>query len=100
MAEHKVCKCVYDYPDAQFASGMKVSTVKENRQAEQRGPTGVHQRKMETSLPTSKEDICPLEINIRFNKKDDLLGRWLCVWQWIRRGEGKHIFKDERAGLL
>jgi hypothetical protein len=28
MAEHKVCKRVYDCPDAQFASGMKVTTVK------------------------------------------------------------------------
>jgi hypothetical protein len=34
MAEHKVCKHVYDYPDAQFASGMKVTTVKENRRPE------------------------------------------------------------------
>jgi hypothetical protein len=73
MAEHIVCKCVYDYPDAQFASGMKVTTVKENRWAEQRGPTGIHQpRKTETSLPTSKEDMCPFKINIRFIKKDDL----------------------------
>jgi hypothetical protein len=73
MAEHKVCKRVYDYPDAQFSSGMKVTTVKENRRAEQRGPTGIHQpRKTETSLPTRKEDICPFKINIRFNKKDDL----------------------------
>jgi hypothetical protein len=73
MAEHKVCKCVYDYPDAQFASGMKVTTVIENRRAEQRGPTGIHQPcKMEMSLPTRQEDICPFKINIRFNKKDDL----------------------------
>jgi uncharacterized protein YlbG (UPF0298 family) len=73
MAEHKVCKRVYDYPDAQFASGMKVTTVKENRRAEQHGPTGIHQpRKTETSLPKRKEDICPFKINIRFNKKDDL----------------------------
>jgi hypothetical protein len=73
MAEHKVCKHVYDYPDAQFASGMKVTTVKENQQAEQRGPTCIHQpRKMETSLPTRKEDICPFKIKIRFNKKDYL----------------------------
>jgi hypothetical protein len=43
MAEHNFCKRVYDYPDAQFASGMKVTTVKENRRAEQRGPTGIHQ---------------------------------------------------------
>jgi hypothetical protein len=73
MAEHKACKCIYDYPDAQFAAGMKVATVKENRQAEQRGPTGIHQpRKMETSLPTRKEDMCPFKINIHFNKKDDI----------------------------
>jgi uncharacterized protein YlbG (UPF0298 family) len=64
MAEHKVCKRVYDYPDAQFASGMKVTTVKENRRAEQRGPTGIHQPR--------KIDICPFKINIRFNEKDDL----------------------------
>jgi uncharacterized protein YlbG (UPF0298 family) len=73
MAEHKVCKRVYDYPDTQFASGMMVTTVKENRRAEHHGPTGIHQpRKTETSLPTRKEDICPFKINIRFNKKDDL----------------------------
>jgi hypothetical protein len=73
MAEHKVCKRVYDYPDTQFASGMKVTTVKEYRWADQRGPTGIHQpRKTETSLPTRKEDMCPFKINIRFNKKDDL----------------------------
>jgi hypothetical protein len=73
MAEHKVCKRVYDYPDAQFASGMKVTIVKENRRAEQRGATGTHQpRKTEKSLPTRKEDICPFKTNIRFNKKDDL----------------------------
>jgi hypothetical protein len=73
MAEHKVCKHVYDYPDAQFASGMKVTTFKENRRAEQRGPTGIHQpSKMETSLPTRKEDSFPFKINICFNKKDDL----------------------------
>jgi hypothetical protein len=73
MAEHKVCKHVYDYPDAQFVTGMKVTTVKENRRAEKRGPTDIHQtRKTETSLPTSKEDICPFKINIRFNKKNDL----------------------------
>jgi hypothetical protein len=73
MAEHKVCKCVYDYPDAQFASGMKVTTVKENRRAEQRGPTGIQQpRKTETSLPTRREDTCPFKINTNFNKKDDL----------------------------
>jgi hypothetical protein len=52
---------------------MKFTTVKENRRAEQRGPTGIHQpRKTETSLPTRKEDICPFKINIRFNKKDNL----------------------------
>jgi hypothetical protein len=73
MAEHKVCKRVYDYPDAQFASGMKVTTVKEKQRAEQRGPTGIRQpRKTETSLPTGKEDICPFKINIPFNNKDDL----------------------------
>jgi SOS response regulatory protein OraA/RecX len=73
MAYHKVCRHVYDYPDAQFASGMKVMTVKENRWAEQRGPSGIHQpRKTETSLPTRREDICPFKISICFNKKDDL----------------------------
>jgi hypothetical protein len=57
MAEDKICKRVYDYPDAQFVSGMKVKTVKENRPAGQRGPTGIHQpRKTEMSLPTRKED--------------------------------------------
>jgi hypothetical protein len=72
MAEHKVCKHIYEYSDAQFSAGLKVMTVKENRRADQRGPTGINQpRKMETSLPTRKEDICPFKINIRFNKKDD-----------------------------
>jgi hypothetical protein len=73
MAEHKSCKRIYEYPYAQFAARMKVMTVKENRRAEQHGPTGIHQpRKTETSLPTRKEDICPFKINICFNKKDDL----------------------------
>jgi hypothetical protein len=73
MAEHKVSKRVYDYPDAQFASGMKATTVKENRRAEQHGPAGIHQPcKTETALPTRKEDICPFKVNICFNKKDDL----------------------------
>jgi hypothetical protein len=73
MAEHKVCKHVYDYPDAQFASGMKVMTVKENQRAEQCGPTGIHQScKTDMSLPTRKEEICRLKINNSFNKKDDL----------------------------
>jgi hypothetical protein len=58
---------------AQFAAGVKVTTVKENRRAEQWGPTGIHQpRKMETSLPPRKEYIFPFKINIRFNNKDDL----------------------------
>jgi hypothetical protein len=73
MVEHKACKCIYEYPDAQFAAGMKVTTVKENRQAEQRGPTGIRQpRKTETSFPTRKKDIFSFKINICFNKKDDL----------------------------
>jgi hypothetical protein len=41
---------------------MKVPAVKENCQAEQHGPTGIHQpRKTETSLQTRKEDICPFK---------------------------------------
>jgi hypothetical protein len=52
---------------------MKVTAVKENRRAEQRGPTGIHQPcKTEMSLPTSKEDISPFKINIPFNKMDVL----------------------------
>jgi hypothetical protein len=54
MAEPKVCKRVFDYPDAQFASGMKVTSVKENRRAEQRGPTGIHQPR-KTEITTHKE---------------------------------------------
>jgi hypothetical protein len=66
-------RCVYDYPDAQFASGMKVTTFKENRRAEQRGPTGIRQpHTTETSLPTRKKEIRPFKIDIRFNKKDDM----------------------------
>jgi hypothetical protein len=73
MAENKACKLNYVNPDAQFAAGMKVTTVRENRWVEQRGPTGINQpRKMETSLQTLKEDICPFKINIDFNKKGDL----------------------------
>jgi uncharacterized protein YlbG (UPF0298 family) len=73
MVEHKACKYIYDYPDAQFAAYIKVATVKENRRVEQHGPTSIHQpRKMENSLPMRKEDICPFKINIHFNKKDDL----------------------------
>jgi uncharacterized protein YlbG (UPF0298 family) len=59
--------------EAQFASWMKITTVKENRHVEQRGPTSINQpRKTETSLPTLKNEVCPFKINIRFNKKDDL----------------------------
>jgi hypothetical protein len=73
MAENKVCKRIYEYPDAQFFVGMKATTVKENHRAEQRVPTGIDQpRRMETSLPTRKEDSCPFKINSRVNKKDDL----------------------------
>jgi hypothetical protein len=62
---------MYVNPDAQFDAGMKVTTVKENHRVEQRGTTGINQpRKMETSLPTRKEDICPFKINICFNEKD------------------------------
>jgi hypothetical protein len=31
MAEHKACKWIYEYPYAQFAAGMMVAKVKENR---------------------------------------------------------------------
>jgi hypothetical protein len=56
MAEYKACKRIYEYPDAQFATGMKVTTVKENRRAEQCGPTGIREpQKMETSFPTRKQ---------------------------------------------
>jgi hypothetical protein len=62
ISEHKVCKHVYDYPDAQFASGMNFTTVKENRRPEQRGPTGIHQPgKTETPLPIRKEDIFSIQ---------------------------------------
>jgi uncharacterized protein YlbG (UPF0298 family) len=73
MVKNKACKNIYVNPDAQFAAGMKVTTVKENRWVEQLAPTGTSQpRKTETSLPMRKEDICPFKINIRFNKKEDL----------------------------
>jgi hypothetical protein len=79
MAEHKACKCIYDYPDDQFAALIKVTTVKENRRVEQRGPAGIHQpRKMENSLPMRKAYICPFKINIHFNKKDDLINNRIC----------------------
>jgi hypothetical protein len=71
--EDRACKCKYVNNEAQYAAGMKVTTVKENCRVEQRGPTGINQpRKMETSLPTLKNDVCPFKINICFNKKDDL----------------------------
>jgi hypothetical protein len=73
MLEDTVCKREYEDEDARFAAGMKVTTVKENLRVEQRGHTVINQpRKMETSRPTRKEDQCPLKINIRLNKKDDL----------------------------
>jgi hypothetical protein len=67
MVEHKSCNRIYEYPDPKFSARMKVTTVTENRQAEKRGSTGIHQpHKTETSLPTRKEDdICPFKINIR-----------------------------------
>jgi hypothetical protein len=39
--EDKACKRKYVNNKAQFASGTKVTTVKENRLVEQRGPTGI-----------------------------------------------------------
>jgi uncharacterized protein YlbG (UPF0298 family) len=73
MFEDKACKQKYVKNEGQFASGMKVTTVKEDLRVEQRGPTGINQpQKMETSLPTLKNDVCPFKINIHFNKKDDL----------------------------
>jgi hypothetical protein len=73
MVEDKACKREYEDGDAQFAAGMKVTTVKENHRIEQRGPTGINQpRKMETSPPTQKENQCPLKINICLNMKDNL----------------------------
>jgi hypothetical protein len=73
MFEDKACKRKYVNNEAQCASGMKATTAKENCCVEQRGPTGIDQpRKMETSLPTLKNDVCPFKINIHFNKKDDL----------------------------
>jgi hypothetical protein len=73
MEEHTFCKHVYEYPDVQFASVMKVMTLEEHQRAEQHGPAGIQQpHKMEMSLPTRKEDICPFKIIIRFNKNDDL----------------------------
>jgi hypothetical protein len=73
MFEDKACKHKYVDNEAQYASGVKVTTVKYNRGVEHRGPTGINQpRKMETSLPTRKNDVCPFKIKIHFNKKDDL----------------------------
>jgi hypothetical protein len=73
MFEDKACKRKYVDNETQYASGVKVTTVKYNRGVEQRGPTGINQpRKMETSLPTPKNDVCPFKIKIHFNKKDDL----------------------------
>jgi hypothetical protein len=73
MFEDKACTRDYEDRDAQFAAGMKVTTVKENRRVEQRGPTRINQPiKMETARPTRKEEQCPLKINIRLNTKDDL----------------------------
>jgi hypothetical protein len=73
MFEDKAFKRNYLNDDAQFSVGMKVTTVKENSRVEQHEPTRIDQpRKMETSLPTQKKDLCPFKINIRFNNKDDL----------------------------
>jgi hypothetical protein len=43
MFEYKSCPRDYEDGDAQFAAGMKVIPVKENRRVEQRGPTGINQ---------------------------------------------------------
>jgi hypothetical protein len=73
MFEDKACKCEYENGDAQFAAGMKATTVKENCRVEQPGPTGINQpRKTETSRPTRKEDKHPSKINIHVNLKDNL----------------------------
>jgi hypothetical protein len=73
MFEEKSCKCNYVNNEAQYDSGMKVTTVKENCRVEQHGPTGISQpRKTETSLPTLKNDACPFKINICFKKEDGL----------------------------
>jgi hypothetical protein len=73
MFEDKACKRNYENGDAQFAAGMKVTTVKENPRVEQRGPTGINQpRNMDTLHPTHKEDKCRFNINIRLNLKDYL----------------------------
>jgi hypothetical protein len=46
--DDKACKREYEDGGAQFAAGMEVTMVKENRRVEQCEPTGVHQpRKME-----------------------------------------------------
>jgi hypothetical protein len=55
MAENKACKRKYEYPDAQFAAGMKVTTVKENRRAEQRGPAGINQLRKNGDLTPNEE---------------------------------------------
>jgi hypothetical protein len=39
MFEDNACKHEYENGDAQFAAGMKVTTVKKNHLVEQRGPT-------------------------------------------------------------
>jgi hypothetical protein len=71
--EDKACKREYEDGGAQFAAGMKVVMVKDNRPVEQHGPTGINQpRKTETACPTRKEDQCQFKINIRLNTKYDL----------------------------
>jgi hypothetical protein len=73
MFEDKACKHEYENGDAQFAAGIKVTTVKVNHMVEQRGPKGINQpRKTETAGPTRKEDQCQFKINIHLNLKDDL----------------------------
>jgi hypothetical protein len=73
MFEDKACTRYYEHGDAQFAEGMKATTVKENHRVEQRGPTGINQpRKTETPRPAWKEDQCPFKINIHLNLIDNL----------------------------
>jgi predicted adenine nucleotide alpha hydrolase (AANH) superfamily ATPase len=57
MFEDKACKHAYEHGGAQFAAGMKVTTVKDNRQVEQRGPTQINQKEKWRHHPQHERKI-------------------------------------------
>jgi hypothetical protein len=68
----KVCKRIYEYPDAQFVPGMKVTTVKENHREEKRGPF-VDGSTIRSCLCRSASEYLPTAVFfLAFNFSDSL----------------------------